>query len=65
VPTAAFWLIRAFTLATRPREQRKFRLPASSSTQVLGYSPVWSSTSAPGALFLTDSMPFSADCLRS
>lgn len=29
------------------------------------YSPVWSSTSAPGALVLTDSIPASADCLRS
>src|SRR3984957_2541162 len=30
-----------------------------------GYSSVWSSTSASGAFFLTDSIPFSADCLRS
>ena len=30
-----------------------------------GYSPVWSSTSASGAFFLTDSIPFSADALRS
>ena len=29
VPTAAFWLIREFTMDTRPRGQRKFRLPAS------------------------------------
>jgi hypothetical protein len=29
------------------------------------YSPVWSSISASGALFLTDSIPLSADCLRS
>src|SRR5215470_12134856 len=29
------------------------------------YSPVWSSTSAPGAFFFTDSIPFSADALRS
>jgi hypothetical protein len=29
------------------------------------YSPVWSSTSASGAFFFTDSIPLSADCRRS
>ena len=29
------------------------------------YSPVWSSTSAPGAFSFTDSIPCKADCLRS
>src|SRR6185437_3929668 len=33
--------------------------------EIVGYSPVWSSTSAPGAFFWTDSIPFSADALRS
>ena len=33
--------------------------------ETAGYSPVWSSTSAPGAFFWTDSIPFSADALRS
>ena len=35
------------------------------ASQPSAYSSVWSSISAAGALFLTDSIPFSADCLRS
>jgi len=41
------------------------RLPAGNSVMAATYSPVWSSVSAPGALVLTDSIPLSADCLRS
>src|SRR6202035_4475929 len=50
--TLPFW-----PLASRP--------PAGNSVVAAAYSPVWSSVSAPGALVLTDSIPLSADCLRS
>ena len=49
--------------SARPGRRRHPPLAAAGITA--GYSPVWSSTSASGAFFLTDSIPFSADALRS
>src|SRR5271165_469620 len=55
----------------RPGRPRRVRsCPALCGNPLLGgriisYSSVWSSISASGALFLTDSIPLSADCLRS
>jgi hypothetical protein len=40
-------------------------IPPACGGETACYSPVWSSTSASGAFFLTDSIPFSADALRS
>jgi hypothetical protein len=40
-------------------------IPPACGGKMACYSPVWSSTSASGAFFLTDSIPFRADALRS
>src|SRR5215831_17571025 len=49
--------------------QRKLRsvatIAAADQRPPADYSSVWSSISASGAFFLTDSIPASADCLRS
>ncbi|MDX6394993.1 MAG: hypothetical protein QOJ73_6056 [Streptosporangiaceae bacterium] len=54
--------------ASRPTRQPAYPsagLPVSRPTRQPAYSPVWSSTSALGALLFTDSIPFSAECLLS
>src|SRR5215472_9382928 len=44
---------------------RSVAIAAADQRPLADYSSVWSSTSASGALFLTDSIPAGADCLRS